>query len=50
MTVAVAAVVALIVAKAIAAYHFQVIDSYVKDLIETAKKEIEQAYISQDKQ
>lgn len=47
--IVVSAIVSAVVAKAIAAYHFKVIDSYVKDLIETAKKEITQAYISRDK-
>ena len=39
----------LILTKAIAAYHFKVIDGYVKDMVEIAKKEIRKAYISRDK-
>lgn len=42
-------VVSAIVAKAIAAYHFKVIDSYVKDMIDLAKKHIEEAYTNPDK-
>ena len=39
----------LILTKAIAAYHFKVIDSYVKDMIEVAKEQIRLAYINQDR-
>lgn len=48
-TVVVSALISAIVAKTIAAYHFHVIDSYVKDMIELAKREIESAYASQGK-
>lgn len=48
-TIAVSALISALVAKAIAAYHFRVIDSYVKDMIELAKREIESAYASQGK-
>lgn len=40
----------LILIKAIAANHFKVIDSYVKDMVEIAKEQIRLAYIRQDRQ
>ena len=36
----------VVVTKIIAAYHFRVIDSYLKDLIEEAKKQIRKAATS----
>ena len=39
----------LILIKAIAANHFKVIDSYVKDMVEIAKEQIRLAYLSRDK-
>lgn len=49
LCVLVSAGTSALVAKAIAAYHFRVIDSYVNDIVEIAKKEIQKAYISQGK-
>ena len=40
------AIVSAIVAKTIAAYHFKVIDSYVREVVDVAKKEIETAKAS----
>lgn len=39
----------LILTKAIAAYHFKVIDGYVKDMVEIAKEQIRLAYVNQDR-
>lgn len=49
ISAAVSAVVSVIVTKIIAAHYFNVVDSYVKDLIELAKQYMEDAYISQGK-
>lgn len=38
-----------ILTKAIAAYHFKVIDGYVKDMVEIAKEQIRKAYINRGK-
>ena len=43
------AITSYLVAKAIAAHHFKVIDSYVRDVIDLAKKQIDAAYINQGK-
>ena len=45
----VSSVMTTILTKAIAAYHFKVIDSYVKDMIEVAKEQIRLAYVNQDR-
>lgn len=45
----VSSVMTLILTKAIAAYHFKVIDGYVKDMVEIAKEQILKAYINRDK-
>ncbi len=45
----VSAIISIVVYKAIAAYHFEVTDSYVKDVVKMAKDEIEKAYLNRDK-
>lgn len=47
VSIVASALISALVAKTIAAYHFRVIDSYVKDMIELTKSEIELAYASQ---
>lgn len=49
ITVAVSVIVSIITSRIIAAYHFKVTDSYVRDLIEFAKLQIKEAYSNQDK-
>ena len=49
LAIVLSAISSAMVAKVIAAYHFKVIDSYVKDMIELAKEEIRKAYVSRDK-
>ena len=39
----------MILTKAIAAYHFKVIDGYVKDVVEMAKEQIRKAYVNRDR-
>ena len=48
LIILVSSITAAIVAKAIAVYHFKVIDSYVEDMVEIAKVEIDKAYTSRD--
>lgn len=43
-TVLISALVSLIVSNLTAAHHFNVIDGYVRDMIELAKEEIKKAY------
>lgn len=38
-----------ILTKAIAAYHFKVIDGYVKEMVEIAKEQIRLAYVNRDR-
>lgn len=45
----VSSAVTIVLTKKIAAHHFQVIDSYVKDVVEIAKKNIEAAYTNRGK-
>ena len=45
----VSSVMTLILARKIAAYHFKVIDGYVKDMVEIAKEQIRLAYVSRDR-
>lgn len=49
-TVLISVVVSAIVSKIVAAYQFEVIDGYVKDMIEMAKREIANAYFNRNKQ
>lgn len=39
----------LILTKAIADYHFKVIDGYVKDMVEIAKEQIRKSYVNRDR-
>lgn len=45
----VSSAITLILTKAIAAYHFKVIDGYVKDMVEIAKEQIRKAYVNRDR-
>lgn len=48
LSVLLSAVVSIAAAKAVAAYHFKVIDRYVREIIDLAKEEMEKVYVSQD--
>lgn len=49
VSAAVSSTMTLILTKAIAAYHFKVIDGYVKDMVEIAKEQIRKAYVNRDR-
>ena len=42
-------IVSAIVTKVIAAHYFNVMDSYIKDIIEIAKRHMNDVYLSQDR-
>lgn len=48
VSVVVSTTITLILTKEIAAYHFKVIDSYVKDMVDIAKEQIQKAFGNRD--